>query len=96
MWMWYVYLKTVITSFYYIYVNQLLFETTLFRDLPEIWTGFRQLIFATKPNPHLFFLIQLYGKYWSMARNICDNEALANFTKISRMQIKVGSQFVRE
>lgn len=35
-------------------------------------------------NFHLFFLLQHYGKYWSTARNIRDNEALQNLMKISK------------
>lgn len=64
-------------------VNQLSFATTLFGNLPEInWfaaTNFWDQALATP-----VFLLQrpVYGKYWSAARNICDNEALANLAKI--------------
>lgn len=54
------------------------------------WMSARQQTFATKPYPHLFFFfLQLYEKYWSAARNIYENEALANLTKISHTRIYV-------
>lgn len=42
------------------------------------------------------FSIQLYSKYSSAARNICDNKALANLAKQenSRMRIKVGLRYL--
>lgn len=40
-----------------------------------------------------FFLLQVYGIYWSVARNIRDNEALPNLAKISQMWIKDGLQY---
>lgn len=40
----------------------------------------------------VFFLLQLFGKYWSAAKNIRDNEALVNLAKISCTQIIVGLQ----
>lgn len=61
-------------------VNQLLFATAIFRQLPEMnWfaaTNFRNQTLST---PKL--LLQLPGKYWSVARIIRDNEALANIDK---------------
>lgn len=42
----------------------------------------------------LVFLLQLYGKYWSVVRNIHHHEALVNLTKISYMRLKVGLQYV--
>lgn len=56
------------------------------------WTGLWQLIFATKPYAHLvFFYIQLYGKYWSVAR-ICSQQWRSRNVraKISHARIKVS------
>lgn len=58
-------------------VNQQLFATTLFPDEPAI-------------NWFAHVLLLPYGEYWSGARNIRDNEALANAAKISRIRIQAG------
>lgn len=71
-------------------VNQPLFTTTLFRNLPDMnWiavTTFHNQAISTP----VFFLLQLYGRYWSAARNICSIEALVNLIKMSRTRIKIG------
>lgn len=63
-----------------VYLNQILhvFMMTLFHNLPEIKWFAPNIIFTC------FFLLQHYGKYWSTARNIRDNEALQNLMKISK------------
>lgn len=58
------------------------------------WTGLRRLIFTTKPYPHLFFLLQLYCKYWSTAWYIRDNEALATLSKKISVRIQVGLHYI--
>lgn len=60
-------------------VNQLLFSTPLFSDLPEL-NWFTATNFRDQAN---CFLLELYGKYWFEARNIRDTEAPANLAKIS-------------
>lgn len=71
-------------------VNQLLLAMILFCDLPEM-KYFEATNYRGQAYLNLFFLLQLhvYDKYWSTMRNICDNEALANLVKISRVRIQV-------
>lgn len=75
-------------------VNQLLlFATTLFWESSEInWFAATNLRDQALSTP--IFSLQHYYKYWSASRNICNNEAPANFAKISCMWIKVGLQYV--
>lgn len=58
-----------------------------------LWTYYylRRLYFVINLTAHVVLLP--YGKYWSAARNIRDNEALANAAKISRTRIQVGWQY---
>ena len=64
-------------------------------------------MFATKPYLDLycyknykhrpvFLLLQPYDKDWFAARNISNNEALADLAKIFYTQIKIGLQYLVE
>lgn len=76
-------------------VNQILAQILFFCNLPVFemnWftvTNFYDWALAIP-----VFVLQLYGKYWFVARNICDNEAIANLQKISHMRIKIGLQYL--
>lgn len=63
-------------------VNQLLFAMTVFRNLPEInWLPVTN--FYDQDEDYLEKNVPKTFKYWSSARNICDDEALiANLWKI--------------
>lgn len=71
-------------------VNQLLFAKNLFRNVSEMkWfatANFHEQVIS----PHIFKLqLHVYGKYWSVAKNIRDSEAIAKLAKIFRNQITV-------
>lgn len=71
-------------------VNQILAQILFFCNLPVFemnWftvTNFYDWALAIP-----VFVLQLYGKYWFVARNICDNGALENIAKISRTWIEL-------
>lgn len=69
-------------------VNQLLFATTLFRDLIEI-NWFTMTYFCDQALFTLEMSLHLNSKDWFAARIICDNETLANLTNTSCMQEKL-------
>lgn len=75
------------------YCKPTIIHDDLIRDLPEMnrfaATNFREQALSTP-----VFSLQLYGLYWSAARYIRDNEALANLANISRTRIKFGLQYV--
>lgn len=86
------YTCTLVDSTLDIYtVNQLLFVTILFRDLPEI-NWFTTTYFCIQDVDYLEIKIQETSEDWFAAINIHDDEALVNLVEISRKRIKVGLQ----
>lgn len=69
--------------------NQLLFTTTLFRDLSKMmWFAakfFRDIAVST-----LVLILNILERNWFAARSICNSKTLTNLPKISSTRIKVG------
>lgn len=84
--------STVDSLFYTCTVNQLLFATTLFHDLPEI-NRILTTNFCDKNEDCPKNTIPKTFEDWFAARNIRGDVALANLAKISRTKIKAGLQY---
>lgn len=76
-----------------IYWKPTIIHDNFFHDLSEIdWfaaTNFRDQTLSTP-----IFIIQLYGEYLFMERNIRDNEALVNLAHEKKLVYSISMRFV--